>query len=176
LDLFKPIELEEREKNEVLGTANKKILFSSSFSNPVKNYPLAKSSFFLLKNPKASLIELKDKSRNEVVKMLNACDVLLMTSYSEGSPQIIKEAMACNCPIVSTDVGDVKKNIGQSYNCFVTGFDKNDIAEKIRTVLENGNRSNGREFIMEFNNGLIIRRIFDVYNKIELATKFDSKH
>ena len=81
-------------------------LFSSNFSNKVKNYQLAKKALKHL-NKKIHLIELVGYNRDEVNILLNAVDFLLMTSISEGSPQIIKEAMACNCPIITTDVGDV---------------------------------------------------------------------
>lgn len=43
---------------------------------------------------------------------MNAVDAILMTSKTEGSPQVIKEAMACNYPIVATDVSDIKYMLG----------------------------------------------------------------
>jgi teichuronic acid biosynthesis glycosyltransferase TuaC len=39
---------------------------------------------------------------------LNASEVLLLTSKSEGTPHTVKEALACNLPVVLTYVGDVK--------------------------------------------------------------------
>src|SRR5665647_359642 len=81
------------------------VLFSSAFDITVKNSGLAVSALALL--PDVQLIELKNYSREQVVLLLNAADVALMTSFTEGSPQFIKEAMACNCPVVSVPVGDV---------------------------------------------------------------------
>ncbi|MCL6259684.1 glycosyltransferase [Aquiflexum sp. TKW24L] len=166
LDIFKPIPIERKKLKKEFGSGNKEILFSSSFSNKVKNFPLANESFLLLKDFDATLIELSNKTRLEVAEILNRCDILLLTSFSEGSPQIVKEAMACNCPIVSTDVGDVKKIIGHAEGCFVTKFDKYEIAEKMRIILERGERSNGREFMGEFSDQLVIQKILDVYNQV----------
>lgn len=69
-----------------------------------------------------------------------------MTSLSEGSPQVIKEALACSCPVISTDVGDVKSITEKIDNCFITSYDPNEIGEKIRILLASGLRSNGRFF------------------------------
>ncbi len=51
---------------------------------------------------------------------MKASDVLLLTSYWEGSPNVIKESMACNLPIISVDVGDVKEVISGTFNCFLS--------------------------------------------------------
>ena len=66
---------------------------------------------------------------------MNASDLLLITSFSETGPIVAKEAIACNCPIVSTDVGDVKILINNIRNCFITIFDHNEIKEKINLFL-----------------------------------------
>ena len=171
LDLFKPIQLENSVQKSNLKNIPKKILFSSSFSNKIKNSRLAESALLFLNEFDASLIELSNKTRIEVSELLNSCDILLLTSFSEGSPQIVKEAMACNCPIIATDVGDIKKIIGKAHNCFVTGFDKFEIAEKIKHIFNNGKRSNGRKFIDEYDNKLIVLKIMDVYNKVLNNTK-----
>ena len=57
--------------------------------------------------PDAELLELKGYNRVQVATLMQAVDAILMTSFTEGSPQVIKEALACGCPIVSVDVGDV---------------------------------------------------------------------
>ena len=65
---------------------------------------------------------------------MNASDLLLITSFSETGPIVAKEAIACNCPIVSTDVGDVKEIINDYDGCYITRFSIEDIAEKIDDV------------------------------------------
>lgn len=153
----------------------KYILFASAFDNKVKNYPLASDA--IVKSKKEIIvIELKNKSRSEVCELLNASDLLLLTSFSEGSPQVIKEAMACNCPIVATDVGDIKDVIGDTETCFITGFDVNEIALRIKQVIEAGTRTNGREKINHFDNNLIASRILDVYDSVLKKKKNDSRN
>ena len=156
---------------EKLGLDNKKniILFASRFDNKVKNYKLAKNATDLIGN-NHKLIELKGYNREELNLLLNAADLLLLTSHSEGSPQIIKEAMACNCPIVATDVGDIKEVIANTNGCYLSSFDAEDVSTKIKNVLSMKSRTKGRENIMNLDNKLIAGRIVSVYKKI-LKTK-----
>jgi teichuronic acid biosynthesis glycosyltransferase TuaC len=151
----------------------KKVLFSSSFKNPIKNVDLAKKSLDMFERKDIEFIEIKDKTRKEVALMLNACDVLLLTSYSEGSPQIIKEAMACNCPIVATDVGDIQEVVGNAKNCFLTDFDPREIFSKISLVFSKQERSNGKSFVEEFSNKRISSKIIRIYK--EMLSDFTSK-
>lgn len=141
------------------------ILFTSSFDNKIKNYSLAKRALDLTGRD-YKLIELKGYNRSEINLLLNASDLVLLTSLSEGSPQIIKEAMACNCPIVATDVGDIKDVISGIKNCYITSFDSTEIAEKIKHVLETKERTNGREKIKILDNMLIAEKIISVYHEI----------
>jgi teichuronic acid biosynthesis glycosyltransferase TuaC len=139
------------------------ILFSSHFSNSVKNFPLLKTA---TKNLSEEIREIKDKSRIEVNLLLNNAKILVMTSFSEGSPQIIKEAMACNIPIVSTDVGDVKEVIGATEGCYICSYDPKDVAKKIKLALAFGKRTNGREKIKHLDNKVIAERIMNVYKSV----------
>src|SRR5207248_489562 len=44
---------------------------------------------------------------------LNAADCLALASLREGSPNVVKESLACNLPVVATDVGDVAERLEQ---------------------------------------------------------------
>ena len=106
LSVFKPMDMVEARKRLNWNTKDIYVLFAGRFDNPVKNPLWAKKCIALAGNCK--LIELKGYKRIEVNLLMNACNLLLVTSISEASPQVVKEAMACNHPIVSTDVGDVQ--------------------------------------------------------------------
>jgi len=170
MEIFKPIEKPACREKMKLNLKKKYILFSSSFNISVKNYPLASEAINLLNDKDINLLELKDYSRGEVALLMNAVDLCLMVSKSEGSPQVIKEAMACNCPIVSTDVGDVKEIIGKTDGCYVCSYDPKDVADKIKKALDFGKRTNGREKIKYLDEKIIAQNIIDLYNNI-LKTK-----
>jgi len=150
------------------------ILFSSSFSNGVKNYPLAQKACLLAEkqlNKKINLIELKGFTRNKVASVMSQADCLLLTSFSEGSPQFIKEAMACNRPIVATNVGDIEWLFDNEPGHFLTSFDPKDVAEKIKMALdfkEKHGRTNGRQRIIELglDSDSIAKKIIKVYEEV----------
>jgi glycosyltransferase involved in cell wall biosynthesis len=165
LKIFFP--MEKHKAREKIGLDKKGIygLFSSHFTNKVKNYPLAKKAIESTgKNIK--IIELAGYNREQVKILLNAVDFLLMTSLSEGSPQVIKEALACNCPVISTDVGDVKSITEKIDNCFITSYDPNEISEKIKTLLASGLRSNGRFFMESYGLDKVAKKVKNVYDSI----------
>ena len=164
LDLFFPVDKVESRKQLGLPIHEKLVLFAGSFDNRIKNYPLAKAATDSLNNVR--LIEMKGYKRKEVALLMNACDMALLTSIHEGSPQFIKEAMACNRPVVSTDVGDVKNIFGNVAGCFITTQDKTDIADKIKLAFEFSNTKDGRQRIMDLGMDLknVTTRVLEVYN------------
>ena len=151
---------------------NKKtVLFLADPDRESKNFPLAQEAFNFFDPANAELKVLYGISQQNVPQTLNAADVILLTSKWEGSPNVVKEAMACNCPVVATDVGDVAWLFGKEPGHFLTGFDPRDVSEKIRAALtfcENVGRTNGRKRIMEL--GLdaetVARRIIEVYETV----------
>lgn len=166
LNVFFPVDKLDACKKLGLNPDRKRIVFASSFSNPIKNFPLAKKAIQLTGIPDIDLIELKNKTREEVSYILNASDLLLITSHFEGSSQIAKEALACNCPIISTDVGDIKEFIGESLNSFVCSFDPVEISEKISLIINTGNRGTGRCNIVYLNSNSIIEKTIETYSEV----------
>ncbi len=90
-----------------------------------------------------------------------------MTSLSEGSPTMIKEALACNLPIVSTDVGDVKEQLQGLENCFII---KNDTPEEIASVvkkcIKNQVTPNGRTKMLNFSVNVLSNEIIKIYKSL----------
>jgi len=163
LDVFYPIEKIEACRLLGWNPDKRRILFSSAFDNPIKNYSLAKESFEKLDIRNLEMIELKNRNRQEVSWMLNASDVLLLTSFSEGSTQIIKEALACGFPIISTDVGDVKEQIGELENCRIVGYDSFEIAGILTKIILTKRRTERRKKIQNLDNQVVIKKLLDVY-------------
>ena len=155
----------------VLSKDVKNILFAGAFDNNVKDPELAKEAMNELgvKGVKANLIELKGYNRDQVNALMYNCDALLMTSKTEGSPQVIKEALACGCPIVSVDVGDVAERTNGVEGCYVVlSREPKDIAQAILQAMGNEGRTNGREKIIEMglSNELVAKRLIEIYKQV----------
>ena len=95
--------------------------------------------------PDVSLQRLSAVGHHKVPLMMNAADCLLVTSLHEGSPNIVKEAMACNLPVVSVPCGDVAERLRLTQPGGVQPYDAGALADAILTVFRAGSRSNGRE-------------------------------
>lgn len=146
----------------------KYVLFAGAFDNAVKNASLAHEVIKSL-NFKAELLELKDYTREQVMLLMCAADALLLTSVSEGSPQVVKEAMACGCPIVSVDVGDVRERVEGVAGCYVAqSRDPQELAGLLRQALNFKGRTNGREKIIAdgLDNETIAGRLVEIYQRV----------
>ena len=86
---------------------DKIVLFAADPKRKVKNYPLAQQAVQTIADNKVKLLPIFDVTHQEMAAYMQAADALLLTSFSEGSPNVIKEALACSLPIVTTNVGDV---------------------------------------------------------------------
>jgi len=148
-------------------------LFSSWRLRKDKNFPLAQNAVNIV--GKIKLSELgKGYTREEINLLINSSDFLLLTSFTEGSPQVVKEAMACNRPIVATNVGDIEWLFGNTKGCYLTSFNLEDVAEKIKLAIEfskNEDNTKGRERIIELglDSETIAKRIIEVYKNILLT-------
>ena len=102
---------------------------------------------------------------------MNAVDCLLLTSSEEGSPNIIKEAMACNLPVVSVDVGDAGERLCGADNCYVVkSDDPAEISDSLFKVLNSGKRSdNSRDIVSLISIDKIADKLKSVYLELYLC-------
>lgn len=171
MELFRPLaKAQARNRLEATGKlqfvqGKKYVLFSSSFDVEVKNPGLAMKAMDLL-GDQFELIELKGYSREEVAWLFNAVDVALLTSYMEGSRQFIKEAMASNCPVVSTAVGDVREIINDAEGCFISAPTAEEISRNIRKA-SSFRLTHGREEMPEeYQEREVVDKILSSYKEI----------
>ena len=166
-------EIFELERNNL----NNKVFligFPSDRKREVKNYPLFKNvvSNLVEEGLDIEIIEFTNFSRKEMAYNLSRLDCLLMTSHSEGSPQIIKEAMVCQVPIVTTNVGDVAILLNGVENCAVVdSFDAHILAKKvyeISSLSPEERKTNGREKIrkLELDQETVCSNIYEVYESL----------
>ena len=167
-NIFRPMDRKAERKKLGFSESDNIVLFAGAFDNPVKNPELATEA--VSKISVARMIELKGYNRKQVAGLMNAVDVCLMTSHTEGSPQFIKEAMACNCPIVSVNVGDVKEVLEGVNGCLITEKSAINVALKIQEVLIKNERTNGYEKIKNsgYEATVVAERIKNVYKNISL--------
>lgn len=166
LELFRPMERSEVH-NKI------QVVFPSSHDRKVKNYPLFCKVIKILNNKYGIAVEereLKNMNRLQIAQLYSNADVLLMTSNSEGSPQALKEAMACNLPCVSTPVGDVCELLHGVANSYVSKkHDAEELAELVaKSLRRDGVGINGRDKLkqMQLDEKSIAERIMDVYKQL----------
>jgi teichuronic acid biosynthesis glycosyltransferase TuaC len=149
LSRFGPRERSECERILGWDPARTHVLFPSSPSRPEKRFELAQASVALL-NREGEDIELHalDGVPYDVVPIwLNAASAILLTSVHEGSPVIVKQALACNVPVVSVDVGDVAERIAGIEGCFIAAPSPLDLADKLSRALARPEPIKGRDRI-----------------------------
>jgi len=127
------------------------ILFLGSPTDKNKNFKLAKEAVKLLTVKDVELINVFKESTETVARYLNSADVFVLCSFAEGSANVIKEAMACNCPMVVTDAGDAAWVIGDTEGCYLSGYDAKSFSDKLTDALEYAakfKRTKGRDRII----------------------------
>lgn len=171
INLFKPLKKDWCCEQLSWMATKKHFLFAANPDRAEKNFVLVKNSLDLLNDVDYELHTLSNVSHSDVPIMMNAADVIILTSLWEGSPNVIKEGMACNRPIVSTDVGDVRWVFGDVKGCFISGFNPTELKEKLLEALEFSSligSTNGRERLIELglDSKSVAQRIVGVYNQI----------
>ena len=142
LDRFKPMDPLDCKQKLGWSTRAFHVLFASSNGDPVKRTWLARAAVAQMSNADRppELHCLTGIPNAEVPVWLNASDALLLTSMHEGSPTVVKEALACGLPLVSVDVGDVAERIEGIEGCHLARAEPADLAAKLCRVRQCGKR------------------------------------
>ncbi len=181
----------EEARKQLGWNPNKKyILFGGAFDNLRKNYPLLRDAVEKLKNDTSYIkhntsdvecVEMKNLTRSQCVLRMCACDLFALPSHSEGSPQALKEAMACNCPCIATDIADVRELFGDEPGHWVLrnprktherwDGDERSLDEMVALLndaLKFEGRTKGRQRILELelSNEQVAKRIINIYKEI----------
>jgi len=167
-DTFHPINQKKARSILNWNLEEKIILFNGHKSNPIKNYALAEKAINLCKK-NIKIVEMKNLDQEKLNLYYNACDVFLSTSLWEGSPNTIKEAMACNTNIISTNVGDVNYLFGkEKYNRICT-FDPLEISTTITnalTVKKENNKGRERLIHLSLQGTDVAQKLIKLYHTI----------
>lgn len=165
MELFAPTD--QRTAQETVGwdPDTKHVLFPYRAGREVKNYPLAKRVVEAADDRFDDPVELQSVygvAHEEMPTFMNAADALILPSRWEGSPNSVKEALACNLPVVATDVGDVRERLAGVYPSSVCRSESELVAELV-AVLEQDRRSNGRRAASEVGIDAMAQRLIAVF-------------
>jgi glycosyltransferase involved in cell wall biosynthesis len=165
--LFKPGPQDEARALLGLPQDKKLVLFCAGM-RPEKRFDVAKAAVDRLSANDASvqLVIATEQPHSIIPHYMNACDVLVLTSDYEGSPTVIKEAMACNLPIVSVDVGDVAEVIAGTDGCYICQRTPDDVAAGLNLALGRKRRTNGRANIAHLSLDGIADRLIEEYESV----------
>ena len=171
----------------------KYILFGGGFDNLRKNYALLRDAVAAIEGKEWTpveggercgnivCLEMKGLSRAECVLRMNACDLFALPSHSEGSPQALKEAMACNCPILATDIADVRTLLGNLPGHYVLRNPRktherwdadekslDEMTELLQEALCFTGRTSGRDRIIEMalSNEQVAEQLLRIYEQL----------
>ncbi len=172
-NFFYPIEKELACKRLGIDQGKIYILFvSSNFIRKQKRYDRFKNVIKILREKygynNIEEIKLINTKRELIPYYFNATNVHLLSSDFEGSPNSVKECMACNTAVVSTDVGNVKELLNDVDGCFVSdSFDENVLAKLVNNALKQ-KCTKGREKLMKMNLDIesVAKKITNIYYKM----------
>ncbi|MCL9814028.1 glycosyltransferase [Natranaeroarchaeum aerophilus] len=168
LDRFQPADQQAAQEDLGWDPGRKHVLFPYAKGKSVKNAPLAERVVAAARERVGEPIELQFVTGVPHERMsvyMNAADALLLTSDREGSPNSVKEAMACNLPVIATDVGDVRQRLRGVQHSFVA-HDDADLVDCLVSVLDADTDSNGRAVIAELRIEQMGERLLSVYREV----------
>jgi teichuronic acid biosynthesis glycosyltransferase TuaC len=166
LDLFSPGSREEARR--ALGWPEVPIaLFVGGRDPGNKGQALAEEAVVAARSrvPELQLKILRDLMPAEMPLAYRAADLLLFTSLQEGSPNTVKEALACNLPVVTVSVGDVEERLAGVTPSAVVPRDPESLAAAMSEIIMEGRRSNGRAAVTELSLQAVARRLIALYER-----------
>ena len=167
-DLFRCMPKEEARRRLGLPDSEHLVLFVGDPHEARKRYTLAENAVAILRRTLPARIILGWKVPHSTIPVLmNACDALIFTSCQEGSPNVVKEALACNLPVVSVRVGDVEQRLQGIAGCELCADERPEtIAAGLEHVLRKGQRINGRSTVQELSEWVLTEKVIAIYRSV----------
>ncbi|MFN2635146.1 MAG: glycosyltransferase [Thermoanaerobaculia bacterium] len=168
LERFRPLDRDACRKELGWDNGRFQILFATSNEDPIKRPDLARAAVEALRvrGIDAELRILRGVPYERVPAWLNASDVLLLTSLTEGSPTIVKEALACNRPVVSVSVGDVAIQLEGVEGSFLADATPEALAGALARVAAGPRAIEGRSRARQYDNEETALRLKDLYGEV----------
>lgn len=168
LERFRPIDKQAARKRLGWPLDEKVVLFAGQAQRPVKNFPLAEEVHRRLAAsiPALSLRVASGLPQEEVPLYMSAADALILPSRSEGSPNVIKEAMAAELPIVATPVGDVRERLAGVPGCYVRPADPEALKDALSLAIGHGRSPEAREAVAPLSTTAVARSVLSIYEQV----------
>jgi glycosyltransferase involved in cell wall biosynthesis len=165
LELFRPIPQAKARARLGLPAGEHLVLFVGSPRVARKRFALAEQAVAILnRTMPARLVVGWGVAHEEMPYYMGACDALVFTSVQEGSPNAVKEALACNLPVVSVPVADVPERLDGVAGCEVCADERPEtIAAALARVLRRRVRSAGREAVRQLDERLVTEQVVAIY-------------
>jgi glycosyltransferase involved in cell wall biosynthesis len=176
-DEFAPIDRQVARQQLGWAETERIVLFAATRPyEPRKRIDLARSAIAHAESRVGSvrLAIAEDQAPGSMPLMMNAADCLLLTSMSEGSPVVVKEAIMCNLPVVATDVADVREMLEGVSPSVVSRHDPAELGAALASVLSPPRRSNGREQRPGLAQSVTVRKLLTVYARAGLTPRAPS--
>jgi len=163
-DVFKPINKKLARDKLQLSSDKNYILFVANPKDSNKNYALLKDALEFVQTENIEILTPFPVPHHELPHYYNACDILVFPSIKEGSPNVIKEALACNTRIIATASGDILERTKEMNSVTICGYDSRELAKIIDEQIGNKIPVNSREIIRkELDEDIIAQNLIDIY-------------
>jgi glycosyltransferase involved in cell wall biosynthesis len=170
LGVFKPYDRDKARARLGWPKDRHVVLFPFDPARPEKRYDLARASVERLVQDgvDTELMTVVNVPNGEMPWYYSAADALLLCSDYEGSPTSIKEALACNRPVVSTEVGDVGELLSGIAGTRICPQDAGTIARSLREAFDWSRSSDfrGRATMARYDQALTVEKIVGVYDDV----------
>lgn len=171
LALFRPIPRQEARARLGLSPTKRLVLFVGRPNQARKRFALAQQAVEVLNRTyPAELVVAWSVQHVDIPYYMAACDAMIFTSMQEGSPNVVKEALACNLPVVSVPVGDVEARLAAVEGCELSRDERPEaLAAALERVLRRGGRVNGRESVAHLDETLLTQKVVGIYESAVAA-------
>jgi glycosyltransferase involved in cell wall biosynthesis len=168
LTLFQTVPRDEARQRLGLSSEARLVLFAGDPQSPRKRHWLARAAMaHLTERMPAEMVVAWGVPHADIPAYMNACDALLFTSMQEGSPNVVKEALACNLPVVSVRVGDVSDRLRGIDGCEVCqDEDPKTLAAALERVLVRNERIAGRQAVQDLDERNITQQVIAIYRSV----------
>lgn len=165
---FRPLDRDASRARLGWDVSRRHVLFPADRARAEKRFPLAEAAVEALRGRGADVVlhALAGVPHDEVPTWINAADAVLLTSTHEGSPNAVKEALACDVPVVSVDVGDVRSLLDGIAGCVVAPADPAGLADGLAAVLSGAGRVEARERHRGLSLERAAERLIEVYETV----------